>query len=271
MPALIGYIVAVSLLIASGYASLHWLSTPDASTHPRSIASKALSTKKSDARPARETPADEQRNERAETDISTASESSGKAAAETPSKPTGATADVSDPQARKAQDASAGGCMPLGITARGQLVFPMQCVPESHGRLPDAEATVSAGSAPSDSEPKQIQTSSRATEPDKPVADKSAQLNQNEPPRIEAMAKAADISPATDVKPGREKPESEAVNGRKVRKRNLQSAHSRPVMMILRTIEFPDGHREQRLLPISHSRRTALRTEEDDFDWRTFR
>jgi hypothetical protein len=42
-------------------------------------------------------------------------------------------------------------------------------------------------------------------------------------------------------------------------------------MMILRTVEFPDGHREQRLLPMSHLGSTAFRTEEEWFDPLTFR
>jgi hypothetical protein len=37
---------------------------------------------------------------------------------------------------------------------------------------------------------------------------------------------------------------------------------SRLVRMTLRTIEFPDGHRERRLLPIKHAPRVTLETED---------
>jgi hypothetical protein len=33
-------------------------------------------------------------------------------------------------------------------------------------------------------------------------------------------------------------------------------------MMTLRTIEFPDEHRERRLLPLKHARRVASKTED---------
>src|SRR5712691_503364 len=72
----------------------------------------------------------------------------------------------------------------------------------------------------------------------------------------EANAKVEGVSPSGKTKPGRENSEPEVVRGRKVGKRNMHSSGSKPVMMILRTVEFPDGHREERLLPMNRSRRT---------------
>jgi hypothetical protein len=130
------------------------------------------------------------------------------------------------------------------------------------------------------SAPKQAQ----AAEPARPDSDKTADLNRKEAPRSEAAAKVVNVAPSGEAKPDEAKPDEAksdeakpgkensppvAVNGKKVGKRMMHSAHSRPVMMILRTIEFPDGHREQRLLPMSRS--TAFRTEEEWFDPLTFR
>jgi hypothetical protein len=39
----------------------------------------------------------------------------------------------------------------------------------------------------------------------------------------------------------------------------VASSSRKPVMMILRTIEFPDGRREQRLLPMAEARAGLLR------------
>jgi hypothetical protein len=41
---------------------------------------------------------------------------------------------------------------------------------------------------------------------------------------------------------------------KKKRVERIASSSRKPVMMILRTIEFPDGRREQRLLPMSQAR-----------------
>jgi len=96
----------------------------------------------------------------------------------------------------------------------------------------------------------------------------SGEAKSNEAKSGEAKSSEAK---SDEVKPGKENPPPVAVNGKKVGKRMMQSAHSRPVMMILRTVEFPDGHREQRLLPMSHLGSTAFRTEEEWFDPLTFR
>jgi hypothetical protein len=59
---------------------------------------------------------------------------------------------------------------------------------------------------------------------------------------------------------------------KKKRAERLASSSRRPVMMILRTIEFPDGRREQRLLPMAEARSGLVRygnvsafADDDDF------
>jgi hypothetical protein len=77
--------------------------------------------------------------------------------------------------------------------------------------------------------------------------------------RKSAEAKA---SPASEPAAGRSEAaidkkqavyKKEAVSQKK-RVERVASSSRKPVMMILRTIEFPDGRREQRLLPMSQAR-----------------
>jgi hypothetical protein len=104
-----------------------------------------------------------------------------------------------------------------------------------------------------------------------PAADQITGLSREGSSTNETNAKVEDVSPSGETKPGKENSEPEAVKGKKVGKRNMQSSRSKPVMMILRTVEFPDGRREERLLPMNRSRRTSLRTEDQWFNPLSFR
>jgi hypothetical protein len=308
MPALFAYLLAVSLLLGGGYVSLHWLAAPpDASTNQRPSAGKGVSArndavKKSDPSAAAETQAEKRPNDQTGTETAASPLTSGassKAVPQAPAKQTGESEDT-NAQTKKAEDVPAGGCMPFGLTAKGQLVFPIECqaLLERHRARAESQPSVPASPTQSAPAPKEAQ----AAEPaklagDKNADDKNTDLNRNESsPNKEATAKVADVAPSGEAKPGepkpgepkpgeiksgeikpgeaksgKENPEPEAANGKRPGKRSMQSARSKPVMMILRTIEFPDGHREQRLLPLGHSRRAAFPSEEDWFDPLTFR
>jgi hypothetical protein len=293
MPALFAYLVAVSLLLGGGYVSLHWLSAPpDASTDLRPSASKARPAKndlvkKSDPYAAAETRAEKRPDDRAETEIAASrlgSEASGKAVPEAPPNETGMSEDDKNTQTKKAEDAPDGGCVPLGLTAQGELVFPIQCqaLPERHRGAAVSQPPVQTNPTQSAPAPKEAQ----AAEPARLDRNKNADLNRKQSPGNAATAKVVNVSPSgeakseeakpdeaksDEAKPGKENSPPVAANGKKVGKRMMQSAHSKPVMMILRTVEFPDGRREQRLLPMSHLRSTAFQTEEEWFDPLMFR
>jgi hypothetical protein len=303
MPALFAYLLAVSLLLGGGYVGLHWLSAPpDASTNQRPSASKGLPARtdvvrKSDPYAAAETRAEKRPDDHAGTEMAASprgSEELGKAAPEKPPNETGASEDNTNTQTKKAEDVPAGDCMPLGLTAQGELVFPIQCqaLLQRHRGPAVSQPPVPTNPTQSAPAPKEAQ----AAEPARLDSDKNAELNRKDSPSNEATAKVVNVSPSgeaksekaksdeaksekakpekakpDEAKPGKENPPPVAVNGKKVGKRMMQSAHSRPVMMILRTVEFPDGHREQRLLPMSHLRSTAFRTEEEWFDPLRFR
>jgi hypothetical protein len=277
MPALLGYLLAISLLLGGGYAGLHWLSTPDdISTSQRPSASKTPPAAKnvvgkSDPATA-EARAEKRPNDHAETEMpATAanSEPSNKAAADAPPNETGVSEENAKVQPKKAEDVPAGDCMPIGITARGKLVFPIQCQAqlEQYRGAENTQTPVQTDPTQSAPAPKERQ----AAEPARPVGDENKGLDRAKASSAEANAKIEDVAGPSEAKPGKEGPEPEVVKGKKLGKRNMRFSHSRPVMMILRTIEFPDGHLEERLLPMSRSRRTTLRTEEQWFDPLTFR
>jgi hypothetical protein len=278
MPALLGYLLAISLLLGGGYVSLHWLSTPDdISTSQRPSASKAPPAGKnvvgkSDPDATAETRAEKRAHDHAETEIPATganSEPSNKAAPDAPPNETGVGEENTKVQTKKTEDAPADGCMPIGVTARGKLVFPIQCQAqlEQYRGPGDPQPPVQTNPMQSAPAPKERQ----AAEPARPVGDENTGLNRTKASSAEANAKIEDVAGSSEAKPGKESLEPEVVKGKKLGKRNMRSSHSRPTMMILRTIEFPDGHLEERLLPMSRSRRTTLRTEEQWFDPPTFR
>jgi outer membrane biosynthesis protein TonB len=57
-----------------------------------------------------------------------------------------AQADLQRPDAQKSDGVPAGGCMPIGLTARGDLVFPMQCrelIERERGPIPEQKQQIS--------------------------------------------------------------------------------------------------------------------------------
>src|SRR5258708_17522299 len=130
-----------------------------------------------------------------------------------------------------------GGCTPIGVTASGKLVFPMQCQAflEPHRGPEDFQVPVSTNPPETVAPPKERQAAEPA-----PSADQTGQ-NRVGSFTNETKAKVEDVSPSGETKSGRENSEPEVVKGRKVGKRNVHSSGSKPVMMILRTVEFPDG------------------------------
>jgi hypothetical protein len=277
MPALFAYLIAISVALGGGYAGLRWLAAPDSSTGQQSSASAKVPNKstkpleKPDSNVARMTEAESGPKDRDKTEITASTAASGpsnKVAPETSRTEPGA-GEVSPKVATQTDDDGPnGGCMPIGLTASGKLVFPMQCQAflEPHRGPVDSQGPVSTNPQESAAPPKERQAAEPA-----PAADKITGLNREGSPTNEANAKVEDVSPSGETKPGKESSEPEVVKGKKVGKRNMQSSSSKPLMMILRTIEFPDGRREERLLPMNRSRRTSHRTEDQWFNPLTFR
>jgi hypothetical protein len=268
MPALFAYLVALSLLLGGGYASLQWLSAPDTSANPplsvgkRPPANKVV--EKSGPHVTGATRAQTRPYDRPEPEITGSAPASEAPINVAPvaapdqtdiaaSNQTGVSEDNKKLQTKNTEDAPAGGCMPVGVTARGELVFPMQCkgLLERHRGPVDSQPVI-----PNDATQSPAQNERQTAEPARSVGG-NAGLNRNESQSNGADARVADISPSRDDQAVKEDSKPEVVIEKKAKGRNMQFSHPKPVMMILRTIEFPDGHREQRLLPMNRSRKMA--------------
>ena len=279
MPALFAYLLAISIALGGGYAGLRWLAAPDGSTGQRSSASAKLPNKgkklpeKPDSNITTMTEAESGPKDRDKTEITASTASSGtsnKVASEISRNEPGVSEVSPKAPTQKDDDVPVlgGGCTPIGVTASGKLVFPMQCQAflEPHRGPEDFQVPLSTNPPETVAPPKERQAAEPA-----PSADQITGLNREGSFTNEANAKVEEVSPSGETKPGRENSEPEVVKGRKVGKRNMHSSGSKPVMMILRTVEFPDGRREERLLPMNRSRRTSLRTEDQWFNPLSFR
>jgi hypothetical protein len=256
---------------------LRWLAAPDGSTGQHSSANAKLPNK---AKKLPETPdsnvtsmteAESGPRDRDKTEITASPAPSGasnKVAPETSRNEPGVSEVSPKASTQKDDDVPTGGCTPIGVTASGKLVFPMQCqaLLERHHGPADSQLPVPTNPPELAAPPKQRQAAEPA-----PVADENKSLSREGSSRSEAHAKIEDVAPSGEAKAGKESPEPEGLKGKRVGKRSIRSSHSKPVMMILRTVEFPDGRREERLVPMNRSRRTAVRAEDEWFDPRPFR
>jgi|GEM_PF-1223446 len=272
MPALFAYLLAISIALGGGYAGLRWLAAPDNSTVQQSSASAKLPNKgkklpdKPDSKVSRMTEAESGPKDRDKTEITASTVPAGtsnKVAPETSRNEPGVSEVSPKAPTQKDDDVADDGCTPIGVTASGKLVFPMQCQAflEPHRGPEDFQVPLSTTPPETVAPPKERQAAKPA-----PSADQVTGLNREGSLTNEANAKVEDVSPSGETKPGRGNSEPEVVKGRKVGNRNMHSSGSKPVMMILRTVEFPDGRREERLLPMNRSRRTSLRTEDQWFN-----
>jgi hypothetical protein len=277
MPALFAYLLAISVALGGGYAGLRWLAEPDSSAGQHSFAGAKLPNKgrklpeKPESNITRMTEAESGPTDRDKTEITASTAPSGtsnKVTPETSRNEPGVGELSPRVLTQKDDDVPTGGCTPIGVTASGKLVFPMQCkeLLERHRGPVDSQLPVPTNQPESATPPKERQAAEPA-----PAADQITGLNREESSTNETNAKVEDVSPSVEIKSGKENSEPEAVKGKKVGKRNMQSSSSKPVMMILRTVEFPDGRREERLLPMNRSRRTSLRTEDQWFNPLSFR
>jgi hypothetical protein len=275
MPALFAYLLAISVALGGGYAGLQWLAAPDSNTDQHSYTGAKLLNKrkklpeKPDSNETKMTeaesgPKDKDKDKTEITAISAPSGASSKAP-ETLRNETSMREVSPRASTQKNDDGPTGGCSPIGVTASGQLVFPMQCQAiVERNRPEDSQLPVSTNPPESSTNPPESAAPPKERQAAKPApaADQVTGLNR-EGSINEANAKVEDVSPSGEAKPRKENSEPE-VKGKKVG----QSSSSKPVMMILRTVEFPDGRREQRLLPMHRSR---LRTEDQWFNPLSYR
>ena len=152
MPALFGYLVAVSMLLGGAYAGLQWLSAPAPVPAEKSAAhsNNAPDGPTPTVAGAVAVPNAADREHNAGTPAKTAStERSDEIGREAKHGSADTTGQSSN--AQKADSVAARGCAPIGLTANGDLVFSMQCqdiIDRHRGELASTEAAQTApGSA----------------------------------------------------------------------------------------------------------------------------
>jgi hypothetical protein len=262
MQLLIGYLVALAVFLGGGYAGVQWLLTPDdppalaEKSRPESASSRLINAKKiRDARALNRKLAESLAEDGAKPPLAqNESPAQKQADVVVADGGDGSAKIVVHSDTRAAADASQD-------AARPQL--PETAVAANDPKL-DARAEV--GSAVTPEKIKAIQDKS-GTQP-RPAGKTGAESVAAKKP-IETKA-----APPSEPTAGR----SEAAMNKKhavLKKKRVErvaSASRKPVMMILRTIEFPDGRREQRLLPMSQARAGLARygqvsafADDDDF------
>jgi hypothetical protein len=285
MPALFAYILAVVLLIGGGYAGLHWLTEPPPVTnHGGKEPAKAKKTAEKTAEKTQPHPdADSGRStELRPSPSSVPSEPSAKAAADPqpagdPSKDAQARTDGNP--AKDAADVPRGGCMPWGITGKGELVFPMECqailAQNGAGQTPRQPTVADSTPAAKQTEARQTEAKETGTAAHADAAPSNPAPTPNEPaaadPDQKAKIEDRPSAVGAGTKPGKGSAETEAIKTKEATRkaskpsRPSKTSHPKGVMMVLRTIEFPDGHREQRLLSLDHWGRVPFRPDDDEW------
>jgi hypothetical protein len=256
MQLLIGYLVALTVFLGGGYAGVQWLLAPgdpaaavaDGSRAGSASTSRAINAKKLREARALHRKAAESLAEDGVKPAAARNESE-VAAAKGEDRPA-KIADRSEPRA--AADASADAVAPQ---------VPDATVAANDPKL-DARAEVSPVVKPE--KIKAVQNESDAQQKPAGKAESVAARKSVETKAAPASAPAAGRSEAAINK-------KQGVAKMK-RAERFASASRKPVMMILRTIEFPDGTREQRLLPMSQARSGLARygsvsafADDDDF------
>ena len=232
MQLLLGYLVALAVFLGGGYAGVQWLLTP---AEPSALAQNSpASARLINAKKIRDARAlhRKQAETLAETRPEVAPKASEVAAAEGGEAGSAKIADHSEPPA--AADRSQVAAVPE---------VPAATVAANDPKL-DARAELTAVAAPEKIRPvaDESQARQRAGKSD------GDSIAASKP--IEAKAGSASDATAAHAEAAVNKKHA----AKKKRVERMATSSRKPVMMILRTIEFPDGRREQRLLPMSQAR-----------------
>ena len=256
MHLLLGYLVALAVFMGGGYAGVQWLLAPDDPAAPaqnsrvESASSRLINAKKvRDARARNRKLAESLAAEGVKPAVApTASE----AAAEGGEERSGKIADQSG--ARAAADAPQDAATPQVADTP---------VAANDPKL-DARAEVSPVAKPEKIE---------ALPKESGVPQRPAGKSRGESVAARKSAEAK-TGLASDPSAGHSETainKKQAASNKK-RAERFASSSRKPIMMILRTIEFPDGRREQRLLPMSQARAGLARygsvsafADDDDF------
>jgi hypothetical protein len=233
MPALFGYLVALVLLLGGGYAGLQWLGSPDVSTHQRMGEKPAA------------------KNVPKKTEQAEKTEQSEFNAAKTIAKATAVPGEADTHEGNASETVSRPGDPASGVNDDTAAA----------ARKDDVAATRGASPLTSEPEPRPAKPAAASAEASGDAQHKD-DAKQKDDARVKDIAGTPQQSEPRSAEPGVKSAKQDRRQAKRQERPHLRSSRSRLVMMYLRTIEFPDGHREQQLLPIRRARRMAV--EADD-------
>lgn len=245
MQLLIGYLVALAVFLGGGYAGVQWLLTPEEpsalaqNSRAEPASARLINAKKiRDARALNRKQAETLAEAGVKPAVApkgseAASEVASEAAAEGGETGSAKIADHSDTPATA--DRSQAAATPE-VAAK---------VAANDPKL-DARAEVTPVATPEKIKPVPDESQARQRPAGKGDGDSVVARKP-----VEAKAGPASEPTATRAEAAINKKQAAA---KKKRVERIASSSRKPVMMILRTIEFPDGHREQRLLPMAQAR-----------------
>lgn len=256
MSLLLGYLIALVVFLGGGYAGVQWLAAPGdppalaENSRPQSASSKLINAKKiRDARALHRKQAE--------------------LLAEDGRKPTPARnesdAVVADGEDRSAKTANQPASR-AAAEAPKDAVRPQVSEAIGVANDPKLDATAEAGPVVTPEKTKAVPNQAEAQSKPAGKADGERVAARKS---AEAKASPASGQPAAHSEAPVNKKQAAS---KKKRVEQFASSSRKPVMMILRTIEFPDGRREQRLLPMAEARSGWVRygnvsafADDDDF------
>jgi hypothetical protein len=257
MQLLIGYLVALAVFLGGGYAGVHWLLAPDHPAAARAENSRAesASSRLINAKKIRDARALDRRLAE-----SLAEEGVKPAAAQNESDVV--VADGEDRSAKKADHSDTRALADAPQDAARPEV-PDATVAANDRKL---DARAEAGPIVTLEKIKAVQNESVARQ--RPAGKAGAESVAARKPSETKVGSASEPTAGHSEVPNNKKQAA----SKKKRAERFASSSRQPVMMILRTIEFPDGRREQRLLPMSQVRSGLARygnvsafADDDDF------
>src|SRR5256714_5720287 len=181
MPTLVGYLVAIFMLLGGAYAGLEWLTAPD----QRPAEQSALKTAKTGTGAGRVPNAAESKRSAGTTAKPASAERSDEVGREAKNAESNTTGKSS--KTDKSDSVPVARCAPIGLTASGDFVFSMQCqemIERHRGELASSETTQTAPPSGEDQGP------ARAAKP-----------NENSTPVPDAANARNDAAATAEIRP----------------------------------------------------------------------
>jgi hypothetical protein len=227
MRSLLAYLLAISAFLGTTYVGLEWLSEP---TRPiiQHTADKATAETARDENRARSGGNSEP------SDTGPKPPPPNQPAPAPPPGPDQLKSDSQPPATSKPEDAHAGGCAPLGLTAQGNLVFPLEChEPLARNR----EAGDSETSTNNSSEPAPTENQNQVAEPPAKSAGEQTADQKPADASTKGKLKNENTRPVRQPRPAKEIAEEAPKTG-KPEGRPVRNSPPSGMTMIMRTI-FP--------------------------------